>query len=138
MNRIFLSLVFLTLVGCSTAPVKSDSVKLIPQNRIYEPAYFTKANSEDVQVIFQRDRGFIGSGCVHDIYANNVKVFSMRSNEKAVIYLKPDFYIFRLETGNGICPNIAASKEADLKPNTTAEYRILMPSDFNLRITRIK
>ena len=39
------------------------------------------------------------------MYVNNEKVFSIRSNEIATIYLEPKYYIFRLETG-GECAQI--------------------------------
>ena len=81
---------------------------------------------------------YIDDAGLKELYANNEKIFSILSNEKAVIFLKPDYYIFRLETGGGMCPNIATSQETELKPNAEAEYRILLPSDMNLRLTRIK
>lgn len=126
------------LGGCSTIPVTADVAEPVPNNRIYVQSYFSKQSLDQARVIFLRDKGSTGSGCTHDIYANNEKIFSIRSNEKAVIFLKPDYYIFRLETGGGMCPNIATSQETELKPNTEAEYRILLPSDMNLRLTRIK
>ncbi|USA55112.1 DUF2846 domain-containing protein [Acinetobacter sp. C32I] len=107
-------------------------------DRIYNSEYFSKQSQDQAKVTFLRDKGFTGGGCSHDIYVNNTKVFSIRPNEKGVIYLKPDYYIFRLETGGGLCPNIATSQETTLKPNAEAEYRILLPSDMNLRLTRIK
>ncbi|WP_448761820.1 hypothetical protein [Acinetobacter tandoii] len=131
-------LVGLGCVGCSTSPTVVGMEKNIPASRISQPSYFTKQSSDQTEVSFLRDSGFIGRGCTHDIFANNIKIFSIRPNEKAVIYLKPDYYIFRLETGGGMCPNIATSQEAEMKPNAKVEYRILIPSDFNLRLTRMK
>lgn len=46
--------------------------------------------------------------------------------------------LFRLETGGGMCPNIATSQETEVKSGAEIEYRILLPSDFNLRLTRMK
>jgi len=142
MKRIAISIALIglsvTLNGCSTVPVTAETAKLIAPERIYQKDVFSRQDEDQAQVIFLRDKGFTGSGCSHDIYVNNVKIFSIRSNEKASIYLKPDYYIFRLETGGGMCPNIATSQEAELKPKSMAEYRILLPSDMNLRLTRIK
>ena len=128
----------LVLDGCSTIPITADAAKSTPSDRIYVQDLFSKQMPDQATVTFLRDKGFTGSGCSHDVYVNNEKVFSIRSNEKAVVYLKPDYYIFRLETGGGLCPNIATSQETELKPNAVAEYRILLPSDMNLRLTRIK
>ncbi|MDK4790525.1 MAG: hypothetical protein OC189_00615 [Acinetobacter sp.] len=134
---IFLGLV-LSLTGCSTAPVVSNTAKLVPNERIYNQRYLKKQTLEQAKVTFLRDKGFLGSGCTHDIYVNNEKVFSIRSNEIVTIYLEPKYYIFRLETGAGMCPNIATSQETEVKPGAEIEYRILLPSDFNLRLTRMK
>ncbi|WP_215902706.1 MULTISPECIES: DUF2846 domain-containing protein, partial [unclassified Acinetobacter] len=106
--------------------------------RVYNQNYLKKHTPEQAKVTFLRDKGFLGSGCTHDIYVNNEKVFSIRSNEIATIYLEPKYYIFRLETGAGMCPNIATSQETEVKPGAEIEYRILLPSDFNLRLTRMK
>ncbi|AZC09826.1 hypothetical protein DKE47_010685 [Acinetobacter nosocomialis] len=134
---IFLGLV-LSLIGCSTSPVVSNTAKPIPNERVYNQNYLKKHTPEQAKVTFLRDKGFLGSGCNHDIYVNNEKVFSIRSNEIATIYLEPKYYIFRLETGAGMCPNIATSQETEVKPGAEIEYRILLPSDFNLRLTRMK
>lgn len=136
-KNIFLALV-LGLVGCSTAPVVPNTAKLIPNERVYNQNYLKKQTPKQAKVTFSRDKGFLGSGCTHDMYVNNEKVFSIRSNEIATIYLEPKYYIFRLETGGGMCPNIATSQETEVKPGTEIEYRILLPSDFNLRLTRMK
>ncbi|MBU0383682.1 DUF2846 domain-containing protein [Acinetobacter baumannii] len=134
---IFLGLV-LSLIGCSTSPVVSNTAKPIPNERVYNQNYLKKHTPEQAKVTFLRDKGFLGSGCTHDIYVNNEKVFSIRSNEIATIYLEPKYYIFRLETGAGMCPNIATSQETEVKPGAEIEYRILLPSDFNLRLNRMK
>lgn len=91
---IFLALV-LGLVGCSTAPVVPNTAKLIPNERVYNQNYLKKQTPEQAKVTFSRDKGFLGSGCTHDMYVNNEKVFSIRSNEIATIYLEPKYYIFR-------------------------------------------
>ncbi|QNX62280.1 hypothetical protein [Acinetobacter seifertii] len=138
MKKIFFLGLVLSLTGCSTAPVVSNIAKSVPNERIYNQKYLKKQIPEQAKVTFLRDKGFLGSGCTHDIYVNNEKVFSIRSNEIATIYLEPKYYIFRLETGAGMCPNIATSQETEVKPGAEIEYRILLPSDFNLRLTRMK
>ncbi|EPJ7937169.1 hypothetical protein MC820_000715, partial [Acinetobacter baumannii] len=91
-KNIFLALV-LGLVGCSTAPVVPNTAKPIPNERVYNQNYLKKQTPEQAKVTFSRDKGFLGSGCTHDMYVNNEKVFSIRSNEIATIYLEPKYYI---------------------------------------------
>lgn len=136
---IFLSFTISLVAGCSTDPVTLQSAGHIPRDRIYQPNYFGAANNaSDATVVFLRDSGFLGSGCSHDMYINNIKVFSIRSNEQATIHLPATRYFFRLETGGGICPNIATSQESQLVPGARQIYRILLPSDGSLRLTRME
>ena len=127
-----------TLSACSSVPVTSSTVQMIPPERIYQSKYFTKTSDDQVKVEISRDRGAIGSACSHTIYANDEKLFAIRTNEMATVYLDPKFYIFRLETGAGWCPNITITQESTLQPNSEAKYRITMPSDVNLRMIRVK
>lgn len=41
--------------------------------------------------------------------------------------LGPRPHLFRLETGGGLCPNIADSQSTELKSGTSVVYRILIP-----------
>ena len=138
MSKLLFLLIAASVTACSTVPVSVNNARLIPSERIYQPAYFTRSSDDQAKVTITRDKGFAGAGCSHDIYANNVKMFSIRAGEIANIYLKPNDYIFRLETGVGLCPNIAISEDITLKPKMNVEYRILLPSDINLRLTRMK
>ena len=126
------------LTACSSVPVNTENAEFVPEKRIYKAEMFTKNQKDASRVTFLRDSGYFGSGCSHDMYINNQKVFAIRQSEQATVYLKPDFYIFRLETGGGLCPNIAISQEIDLKPNVEAKYRILMASDMMLRFIRLQ
>ena len=74
MKKHFLALV-LGLVGCSTAPVVPNTAKLIPNERVYNQNYLKKQTPEQAKVTFSRDKGFLGSGCTHDMYVNNEKYF---------------------------------------------------------------
>lgn len=136
---VFFSIMIFLLAGCSTDPVTLQSAAHIPRERIYQPNYFGAAkNVSDATVVFLRDSGLFGSGCSHDIYINNIKFFSIRANEQATIHLPANQYFFRLETGGGMCPNIATSQESQLAPGARQIYRILLPSDGSLRLTRME
>lgn len=125
--------------GCSTTPVSQQSAAYVPPDRIYQPSYVGPAGGpEDGTVVFLRDAGFVGSGCSHDMYVDNVKVFAIRHGEQITIHVPAGRHFFRLETGGGLCPNIAASQETTLLAGQKEVYRILLPSDGNLRLTRLQ
>jgi hypothetical protein len=129
----------LLLAGCSTTPVTSQSALPIAMDRVYQPSYMGPASSgSDATVVFQRDAGFSGAGCSHDMYIDNVKVFAIRHGEQITIHLPAGQHFFRLETGGGLCPNIAASQETTLAPGAREAFRILLPSDGSLRLTRVE
>ena len=129
----------LLLSACSTTPVTQQSASPVDPDRIYHPSYLGPAESAgDATIIFLRDKGFSGAGCSHDMYVDNVKVFAIRHGEKITIHVPAGQHFFRLETGGGLCPNIAASQETTLTPGARQVYRILLPSDGSLRLTRIE
>ena len=128
-----------TLSACSTAPVTPQSAIAVPSARIYQPSYVGGAVApSDATVVFLRDSGFFGSGCSHDIYVDNVKVFAIRAGEQQTIHVPAGTHFYRLETGGGICPNIAASQESAIAAGARQVYRILLPSDGSLRLTRVE
>ena len=137
--RTLIGLASLALIaGCSTTPVSEGLAKQIPAERIYDQAITRTVSNDESTVTFLRDEGFYGSGCSHVVYVNNRKAFAIRSGEGIRIHLVPGSYFFRLETGAGMCPNIATSQNSELKPGAHEAYRILLPSDGSLRLTRIQ
>ncbi len=134
-----LILAAIALAGCSTTPVSTATAAQVPSSRIYQPAFVGPATSStNGTVIFLRDAGFSGSGCSHDMYIDNVKVFAIRHGEQISIHLPAGQHFFRLETGGGLCPNIAASQETTLDAGQREVWRILLPSDGSLRLTRLQ
>ena len=128
-----------TLTACSTVPVSTQSATVVPNARIYQPAYVGPATApSDATVVFLRDSGFFGAGCSHDMYVDNVKVFAIRSGEQLTIHVPAGTHFYRLETGGGMCPNVAASQEGAIAAGARHAYRILLPSDGTLRLTRIE
>lgn len=108
-------------------------------DRIYAShLILTEANSSKARVSFFRDTGFLGSGCTHEIYINAEKGFDIRQGEYIDLALDPGAYLFRLDTGVGLCPDISISQETTIKAGEKRAYRILLPSDFNLRLIRIE
>jgi hypothetical protein len=72
------------------------------------------------------------------MYIDNVKAFSIRHGEQIAVHLPAGQHFFRLETGGGLCPNIAASQETTLNGGQREVWRILLPSDGSLRLTRLQ
>jgi len=141
MRKILTALALIALAGCSTSPVTEQTGKRIPSERIYQASMVDGDSTVKpgmATVTFLRDSGFYGSGCSHDVFVNNVKAFSIRQGEFARLTLPAGSYFFRLETGSGLCPDIATSQNSDLKPGAAEAYRILLPSDGSLRLTRIQ
>jgi hypothetical protein len=124
------------LAGCSTAPVKDGQARAVPADRIYMPDFLKASQERSATVDIARDKGFSGSGCTHDIFVNNQKVLAIRQAETATIHLAPGAYFIKLETGGGLCPNIATSQNLTLADGERQAYRILIPSDGNLRLSR--
>ena len=137
---VVLVLSFCLLVsGCSTVPVSQASAAAVPPDRIYQPERVGPASAPgQATVVFLRDAGFSGAGCSHDIFVDNVKVFAIRQGEQITIHVPAGAHFFRLETGGGLCPNIATSQDALLAPGARQVYRILLPSDGSLRLTRVQ
>ena len=125
--------------GCSTTPVSRQTAASVPPDRIYQPSYVGSAVSPtDATVLFLRDAGFSGAGCSHDMFVDNVKVFAIRHAEQITIHIPAGQHFFRLETGGGLCPNIAASQQTTIAAGEHQVFRILLPSDGSLRLTRME
>lgn len=139
MRKAITALVLVILAGCSTSPVTEATADPVPPERVYASQYVKPGEpAGKAEVVFLRDSGVFGSGCTHDVYVNNTKAFAIKSGEFIQLSLEPGSYFFRLETGSGICPDISTSQDAVLKADSKVAYRILLPSDGSLRLTRIK
>ena len=127
------------LIGCSTAPISEATGSRVISERIYDQS-LTVAPSNSVYgtVSFLRDKGFSGGGCTHVISINGKKAFAIRQGEHMTVFLPPGDHLLGLETGGGLCPNIAISQDLRLSANQSVSYRILLPSDGSLRLTRVK
>ena len=136
---IVLALAALLLSACSTTPIAIDMAKEIPSERLYEASFVASDNINGKALVdFTRDSGFIGSGCSHTMYIDNVKAFAMHQGEGITVQLDPGDHFFRIELGAGICPNEAYSQNVSLKTGEHQAYRILTSSNFNLSFTRIR
>ncbi|WP_288496665.1 hypothetical protein [uncultured Stenotrophomonas sp.] len=140
MHRGFYGVVLaaVVLAGCSTVPVPEGAAKAVSAERVYKPEYLTASVGHSAQIYLTRDKGLGGSACSHDISLNNEKILSIRQAEAATLYVAPGSYFLKLETGGGLCPNISTSQNLTVAAGERQVYRILLPSDGNLRLTREK
>lgn len=138
-NKLLVSVGTLILVSaCSTTPVTKQTAAPVPAEHVYKTSYIGAASSSGATVTFLRDSGFFGSGCSHDVYVDNVKIFTIREGEKITIHVSAGQHLFRLESGGGLCPNISTSQETIVSDGARRTYRILLPSDGSLRLTRVE
>lgn len=136
-NALTLSIaLFAALAGCSTAPVAPGNALAVPAERVYNPTYIQPSQDRTASILIARDKGFSGSGCSHDIFLNNEKVLAIRQAEMVTLYVAPGAYFLKLETGGGLCPNISTSQNLTLAAGERQDYRVLLPSDGSLRLTR--
>jgi len=137
--KVLAMVVLVFIAACSTAPITEEEGRPVPADRIYAlQLVAVDANPLKARVSFFRDSGFVGAGCTHDIYVNNVKAFAIKQGEYIHVSLDPGPYFFRLETGAGLCPDISTSQETIINAGEKRVYRILLPSDGSLRLTRIE
>lgn len=126
------------LAGCSTVPVADGQGKAVPTDRIYASEYLQASPDRTASIYIARDKGYFGSGCSHDILLNNHKVLALRQGEAATLHVIPGAYFLKLETGGGLCPNVSTSQNLSLENGESQSYRVLLPSDGSLRLTREK
>src|SRR5262249_28336362 len=126
------------LAACSTTPIDRATAQQVPPDHIYAAALVGTAGGAEGDVLFLRDEGFVGRGCSHDIFVDNRKAFAIRAGEKITLHVPAGLHVFRLETGAGLCPNIAMSQETTVGIGAHQVFRILLPSDGSLRLTRVE
>jgi len=137
MNKTLTALLALIIVGCSTTPTGPEDEKPIPPEHIYSASYLVnKPGNESVK--FTRDKGMLGAGCPHMIFIDGDQVFEIFSSQFVVVSLPPGLHLFRLDTGQGACPNESYSQETTLVLGQPQTYRISISSNFNLMLTRIQ
>ena len=129
-----------------TTPVTEQSGKLVSSDRIYQPSFVgTAQNKNEATVAFYRDASFLGSGCSHYIYIDDVKVFAIWQGEKMTLHMPSGNHVFRLQIAdkdsekeeNNLCPNDTISEEITLEPSGHQAYRIFHVNQKFI-LTRLK
>lgn len=126
-----------TLAGCSSLPV-DESAARVPADRIYNEGLLVRATDSDGQIVFLRDWGFGGGGCIENLYVDGELAFAIGANEQLPIYLRPGHHFFRVEHRAAICPSVQASQETTLDATSKQVYRIQLPGTGGILLTRIQ
>jgi hypothetical protein len=138
-HQISLLVLVISVAGCSTTQVSEQTAAAVPSERIYVPNFIGPASTPaHGSILFLRDAGFGGAGCTHDIYVDTVKVLGLRHGEQATIHVPTGRHFIRLVVSTPICPDITTSQETEIMSGVRQVYRILLPADGNLRLTRVE
>ncbi|KTC02134.1 MULTISPECIES: hypothetical protein [Pseudomonas syringae group] len=105
MHRVLLATVIVvSIAGCSSKPVDSDSAKRVPADRTF--AYQSIVPSGATLIISQ-DNGFWASGgCFLTVLIDGNKAAKVNTCEMAKFHLKPGRHILGIagdEDGSGLC-----------------------------------
>ncbi|OZI60111.1 hypothetical protein [Bordetella genomosp. 11] len=126
------------LTGCATNLVSRDKAKVIPADRLYEPTFVYRGGQEKAEISVIRDSGFVGSGCLHRLWVDNVKVAALDPGEAIDLGLSPGPHFMRIEMGVGLCANIQISESFELKSGERRVYRVMTDSNFKLGFVRME
>lgn len=132
----YLFLCISLLVGCSTTPVTEDTGSFVTKDRIYIHSLLTPEQGKEAITVF-RDSGISGSACNYDLSIDNQKIATLKSGEFIKFYAPYGEHIIKVSV-SGLCPDIEITDTIQLKENKEAKYRILLPSDGSLRLSRIQ
>ena len=141
----FLKLLVLTsiisIVGCSTTPVKYSDSKAVANERVYA-AYskYSQPHQSGSKVIVVRDSGAMGSAGSASLFVNGEIVARLNTSESIVLNVGLGDNLF------GIAPGTKLSFEADntelieqalqVSPNKTYYYRVTIDVDKGLILQR--
>lgn len=134
-------LVPLFFTGCFSKPPSVNSTSLVSSERIYDSSV-SQSSTEKAKLTFTRDTGYFYSGCAHDIYLNNKKMFKIKSGETITLNLPPQEYLIRLEVSTPICRkvDVTTTEEIVLRNGDSKEYRIVVSTSktAQVRLVRMK
>ncbi|WP_440091967.1 hypothetical protein ACTACL_18920 [Pseudomonas syringae] len=105
MHRVLLATaVAVSIAGCSSTPVESESAKRVPADRTFA---YQASVSGGATLIISRDNGFWASGgCFVTVLIDGKKAARVNTGEMAKFQLKPGRHIVGIagdEEGRGLC-----------------------------------
>lgn len=81
---LIMSLVSITLIGCTTSQPASNEIKDVPAERIF---MYQQNVKNSTNLIFIRDKGALGSSCYVNLYINGNEVAKFDIKERASFYV---------------------------------------------------
>jgi len=139
--KLFILTSILSLVGCSTTPVKYTDSKPVSSERVYD-AYskYSQPHQSGSKVIVVRDSGAMGSAGSASLFVNGEIVARLDTSESIVLNVGLGDNLF------GIAPGTKLSFEADntelieqalqVSPNKTYYYRVTIDVNNGLILQR--
>ncbi|ENX22340.1 hypothetical protein [Acinetobacter vivianii] len=139
MKNLILGLVcIVSITGCTTATTieKASTVQI---NKFFKPEYQSKTDERNASIVILRDKGVWGSACNFIVSIDNKKILTIKSNQQAMIYVKPQSTSIEVEfSPSGFCPYARVTEELNLVPNGSTKFRIRSSGSMNNALQLIK
>lgn len=127
-----------SITGCTTATTieKASTVQI---NKFFKPEYQSKTDERNASIMVLRDKGVWGSACNFIVSIDNKKILTIKANQQALIYVKPQSASIEVEfSPSGFCPYARVTEELSLAPNSSTKFRIRSSGSINNSLQLIK
>ncbi|WP_146010662.1 hypothetical protein [Halomonas heilongjiangensis] len=121
-KNVLVSAFFISLLGCATTPVPTDSAREVSSTKIINSTFLEYKDGLG-QVIIKRDKGLSASACNSRVYANGSPVADIAPGEKVTFYL-PEGQQMLAAKSAGICIGGLVETVALVHRTTPAVFRI--------------
>ena len=147
-KSLFIPLLAATIAsaGCTTTPTVSlKSAKPVPLARVWDVAPMvgrgeTAPGKAIVSII--RDSAYAGSGCLHQISVDDVKVVDLGSGEFVNVALKPGSHVIRAanvggnDQGRKLCRDVQVSEKLEVRAGEHRLYQAVL-QDTSIELNRV-
>ena len=126
------SIVFLCilgLAGCATSPIGADNAK--PGMVVQNP--WLSASPGTGEVLFVRDKGYMGSACAEKIYVDTQEVAELRTGQRVSVYLPPGEHVAGVKPSS-ICAGGSAALSINVVAGGHQMYRVARQQSGDLKI----